>query len=110
MIWTLLIASQVPFIELELDRIGLEQDRKAFEPFQQCVLAEAGKRYSSGQTLNVIFNAAKDACITEGETTAADIVLNDVQRTVPSQPADRFGRFENELLYELADDFIPKTN
>ena len=106
-----LILDQVPFI-------GLEQDRKVFEPYRQCVLSAARKQYPTGRTLRVIYESAQKACAAEEITAAADIVLNAAQRTIedigridgePGQPEYRFGMFENELLYEVANDFVPKV-
>jgi hypothetical protein len=97
--------------------VGLEQDRKAFEPYRQCVLAAARQQYPTGKSLRVIFEGSQKSCVAEQASVSADIALNAAQRAVDAamlggQPSDqeyRFGLFENELLYELANDFVPKV-
>jgi hypothetical protein len=108
-------------LSLMLDQapiVGLEEDRNAFEPYRQCILAAARQRYPAGKSLKVIFEGAQKSCATEQASASADIALNAAQRTVDAailnggQPSDqeyRFGLFESELLYELANDFVPKA-
>jgi hypothetical protein len=105
-----LAMDQVPFI-------GLEQDRKTFEPYRQCVLAAAKQQYPTGKTLKAIFENAQKACVAEQATAQAEMALNAAGRTIeamgrtdgdPGQPEYRFGMFDDELLYEIANDFVPK--
>jgi hypothetical protein len=96
-----LLLDQVPFI-------GLEEDRKIFEPYRQCVLMAARRQYPAGKTLKLIFKNAQKACAAEEVTAAAEFALRAAQRTIeaagrtdgePGQPEYRFGMFQDELLY-----------
>jgi hypothetical protein len=111
MILALLMMTQVPFI-------GLEEDRKVFEPYRQCVLKEARKQYASRDSLKIVFDQAQNRCLKEQATAAAEIALNAAARAIdaslsgegePGQPEYRFQLFENELLFEVANDFVPKV-
>ena len=107
----LLLMSQVPFI-------GLEEDRKAFDPYRQCVLREAKKQYASQASLKLIFERSQQSCVKEHAGATAQIILNSAERGldataaengVPGEPDNRLQLFENELLFEVANDFVPRT-
>jgi hypothetical protein len=102
----------------QVQSADLEQDREGFEPYRQCVLSKARSQYPSGATLKTIFDSAKKACANEEALSTADLALNAAGRAIEEAaagevdarpPEMRFDQFERELLFELANDFVPKV-
>jgi len=108
-IWALLFLGQVPFA-------GLDADRKAFEGFRQCVLAAARLEYPTGQSLKVIFEKALKACEVERLDANIAIQVNEADRAMKgtagpyrSDIDERLDLLHQELLFDVADDFVPKA-
>ena len=96
--------------------IDFESDRKAFEPVRQCVLADAKSQYSTGSSLKEIFDRAKMTCAREDLKASATITLSAIERAEKASDGkkrpdydQRLSRLYEELLFEVANDFVPKS-
>ena len=92
-------------------------ERAVFEPYRQCILVQAREEYHSGANLKVIFDKAKDACRTQQAAATADLAIKNAKLTIDALAAgkrepilvDRVGILENEVLPEIANDFVPRA-
>ena len=96
--------------------VGFEEDKRAFEPVRQCVLEAARSQYPTGRSLKVIFEKATIACAREDLKASATITLLAMERATKNPDRterpdfdERRSRLYDELLFEVANDFVPKS-
>jgi hypothetical protein len=113
----LILLTQAALSRVQL--AAVEEDRKAFEPYRQCVLTQTHARYSSGQDFSEIFTSAQNNCAIVQINVAMDFAANALDRSVKaieegtSIDETRYGfnpmdKFLSDLIFELAKDFVPR--
>ena len=106
-IMALALLGQVPLL-------GFAEDQRAFEPVRQCVLTDARSQYRTGRKLKVIFEQARMRCARADLRASSTITLRAIERAEKANDRpdfnERLSRLYEELFFEVANDFVPKSN
>ena len=104
----------------------IQEDRRIFAPYRACMLKEAHKLYPTGSDFVAIYQAAQSKCADIQTGVTMDLAAASMERAAdatenmdsPSTQSraeenyshDSIDRFSEELLLEIAKDFVPKAD
>jgi hypothetical protein len=89
--------------------------KAAYDPYRRCVTSAAKAAYPKGENFKSIYQAAQRACMDKRMEYSMDATLIDLERASTSDPnaqpahASYLGTvFDEELVLELTQDFVPR--
>jgi hypothetical protein len=95
--------------------VDFEKYKAAYEPYRQCILSTGKSEYSSGGDFKSIYETARQKCAAKRAEYALKAALIELERAagggasarnpVSSDPG---AAFDEELVLEVGQDFVPK--